>query len=131
MVKNVFLVLMYTVMAVILYLVFFGTKSLNGNDLVGVQIGTITQTQSWKGLIWFMAGAVENSTARYYYEYCFLPNIHNDDYVDEALGGQPSSSYFESGDLQKTETNLSSASSDLYNFPAENSGIRHYSTGWK
>ena len=129
MVKNVFLVIMGVTVAVILYLVLFGTTSLRGESLVGKKVGNIDSVTEWQGALWYMARAVENPISRYYYEYCYLPNIHQNDYVDQALGGTPNVS-----DIQKTETDLTrnytKPYDDLYNFPSEHDCIYHYSTGW-
>lgn len=125
-VKNAFLVIMGVTVAMLLYLVLFGTYDLNGNSLVGSTTGTITQTSEWKGALWYAAEAMENPISRYYYEYCYLPNLHKNDYVDEALGGSKSFS-----SLQKTATDLSSSpTDDTYNFSTGSSTFQTYSTGW-
>lgn len=125
-VKNAFLVIMGVTVAMLLYLALFGTYDLNGNSLVGTTTGTITQTTEWKGALWYAAEAMENPISRYYYEYCYLPNLHKNDYVDEALGGSKSFS-----SLQKTATDLSSSpTDDTYNFSTGSSTFQTYSTGW-
>ena len=106
-VKNAFLMIMGATVAVILYWVFFGN---------GV----------WRGVIWFAADAVESSISRYYYEFCYLPNAHVNDYMDESLG---CSIIFPINDIQKTTSDLSST--DLVSVPidyTEASAV--YSTGW-
>lgn len=132
-VKNVFLTIMGVTVAMILYLVFFGTTSLDGRSLVGTKTGNIEQRSEWQGVLWYMARVIETPISRYYYEYCYLPNIHQNDYVDEALGGTYDTDYYD-GDLQKTETDLTYSASypyaDLYSFPTSSNGINHYSTGW-
>lgn len=134
-VKDVFLVIIGVTVAMILYLVLFGTTSLNGskNDLVGTKTGNIEQTQAWQGVIWYMAEAIETPLSRYYYQYCYLPNLHQGGGVDKALGGTYNTAYF-NGDIQKTETDLKDSalypSGDLYNFSSSN-GVYHYSTGWR
>lgn len=126
-VKNAFLVIMGVTVAMILYLVFFGTYDLNGNSLVGTNTGNITQVAEWKGALWYAAEAMENPISRYYYEYCYLPNLHKDDYVDEALGGSKTFST-----LQRTTTDLSSSpTDDTYSFSTGSSSVfQTYSTGW-
>lgn len=126
-VKNAFLVIMGVTVAALLYFALFGTYDLNGNSLVGTKTGNITQTSEWKGALWFAAEAMENPISRYYYEYCYLPNLHKDDYVDEALGGIKT---FTS--IQKTKTDLSSTpTDDTYQFPTNSSAVFNtYSTGW-
>ena len=125
-VKNAFLVIMGVTVAMLLYLALFGTYDLNGNSLVGTKTGTIAQTTEWKGALWYAAEAMENPISRYYYEYCYLPNLHKNDYVDEALGGSKSFS-----SIQKTPTDLSSSpTDDTYSFSTYSSIFQTYSTGW-
>ena len=105
--KNVFLMLACTIVALLLYFIFFGVD--------------LPAYGKWEGLIWFSARAIEQPISRYYYEYCYLPNIHSSDYVDEALGGTPVYT-----DLYDTPANLA-GDVELYNF----SGVTDfYSTGW-
>lgn len=132
-VKNVFLTIMGVTVAMILYMVFFGTTSFDGTSLVGTKTGNITQTSSWQGVLWYAAESIETPISRYYYEYCYLPNIHQSDYVDEALGGIKNSAYY-NGNIQQTRTDLSYDASnpcaDFYNFGVSLTGIPYYSTGW-
>lgn len=106
-VKNVFLMLMGSTVALILYFVFFGVNM--------APYGT------WEGVLWWSARAVETPISRYYYEYCYLPNVYSSYYVDEALDGARIVS-----DIQDTPADLSSVD-DLYIF----TGSDHYSTGWR
>lgn len=134
-VKNVFLVIMGVTVAMFLYLALFGTNDLNGNSLVGTKTGNVEQNTAWQGAIWYMARAIENPISRYYFQYCYLPNVHQNDYVDEALGGSKYASYY-NGNLQHTETDLSNDGTlgnpiDFYTFTSNSNGIYHYSTGWK
>lgn len=122
-VKTVFLTIMGVVAAMLLYLFLFGNRNLDGDNLY---MGTANY--HWKGALWYAAEQLETPIAKYYYEYCFLPNIHSNDYVDEALDGSKSSTYYKNGNLQLTETNLS-GNNDLYTFGS--SSIPHYSTGWR
>lgn len=112
--------------AAILYLVFFGTYDFNGNSLVGTKTGNIQQTSEWEGVLWYMTEYLETPIARYYYEYCYLPNVHANDYVSEALGMYKNEDYY-NNNIQKTASDLSvstDASNDFY-YGAT------YSTGWK
>ena len=88
-----------------------------------------TANLHWKGALWYAAEQLETPISKYYYEYCFLPNIHSNDYVDEALEGiKDTTTYYKNGNLQLTETNLS-GNNDLYRFASHD--IPHYSTGWR
>lgn len=123
MVKHVFTFLMWVTIAWLLYLVFFGTYSLQGRDMTSdgaAYTGNIDQTVAWEGVLWHAAKAIENPISKYYYEFCYLPNIHASDYVDEALGGMPAY-----GDLFSTETDLSLVNSDMYTLSP------NYSSGWR
>lgn len=130
MVKDVFLVIIGVTVAMILYLVLFGTYDLDGNSLVGTKTGNIEQTKEWQGVIWYMARSIETPISRYYFEYCYIPSVHQNDYVDEVLGGTKYVSYYD-GNLQHTKTDLSNNSKDFYNFTSGTNGIYHYTTGWR
>ena len=133
-VKTVFLVIMGVTVAMILYLVLFGTRSLNGDDLSNTKTGNIQQSEEWEGVLWYMGKAMETPIARYYYEYCFLPNIHQNDYVDEALGGKANPDMYDGTNIHKTQSNIGNDTSDpyvdLYNFINKTDGVTHYSSGW-
>lgn len=122
-VKSVFLFIMAVVAALLLYFMLFGNQSLTGTNLYmgGANL-------HWKGALWYAAEQMENPISRYYYEYCYLPNVHANDYIDESLGGTTSSLY-PSGNLQSTGTDLST-SIDMYSYSSV-AGIVHYSTGWR
>lgn len=123
-VKHIFTFIMWVFAAMILYFVFFGTYNLQGRSLENQHMyaGDNTQTQAWRGVLWYAALAAENPISKYYYEYCYVPNIHANDYVDEAVGG--TATY---GSLFTTTTDLSGAS-DTYTF----AGAGHTcSTGWR
>lgn len=120
-VKHVFTFLLWVTIAWIAYLVFFGTYSLDGRSLVDgstAYTGNTEQTSEWKGVLWHAAVSSENPISKYYYEYCFLPNVHAGDYVDAALGGTARYALFE------TITDLE-GDSDMYSVPSD------YSTGWR
>ena len=108
-VKNVFLMLMGTIVALLLYRAFFGQHS------GGIE---------WKGALMFAAEAIEQPISRYYFEYCFLPNIHSTDAIDRQLGctvTTGTSSDLFSG-IQLTDTSLDS---EFILLPTSS-----YSSGW-
>lgn len=128
-VKHVFTFLIWVTIAWLAYLVLFGTYSLGGRDLATgdtAYTGNMTQNVAWKGVLWNAALAVETPISKYYYEFCFLPNMHAGDYVDEALGLNKNPSVFNSNNLFETETDLSGAESGTYSDLGAN-----YSTGWR
>lgn len=72
-VKQVFLMILGSTVALFLFWLFFGVK----------------QTDTWwKGALWTAAEGVEVGISRYYYDYCYLPVIHNGDGVDLSIGGR-------------------------------------------
>lgn len=114
-VKNAFLTIMGAVLAFTLYVLFFGTQSFDGRQL-GTSDG-VTIIGEWNGLLWYAAGAIEEPIAQYYYKYCLVPTVHQNDGVDEALDIIVDHNYYgtritQGGGIQE-------------------SGIAQYSTGWK
>lgn len=107
-VKNVFLMLLGCVVALILYFVFFGVN--------------LTPYGNWEGLIYYSARAIETPISRYYYEYCYLPSMHSNDAIDKALNGV-NTVY----DIQQTPTDLTHGV-DVFSFSTT---PNHYSTGWQ
>lgn len=85
MVKDVFLVLMGVIVALILYYIFFGATNWNGTSIDhigdGTQANYSVDTQ-WMGLVSYMSASVELSMSRYYYEYCYVPSVHSNDAFD-------------------------------------------------
>lgn len=117
-VKDVFLMLLGVVVALVLYVLLFGTQNFEGNTVDGV-----TVYNRWDGALWFAARAVERPIARYYYEYCYLPQIRSTDYVDAELGCNLIA------DIQLTPTNLASGSPDHMSY-TQATGDR-WGTGWR
>lgn len=117
---------MGAVVATLLYLIFFGTTDLAGNSSMQVNNGSHVMkfTSEWKGVLFYMAEAVQTPTAKYYYDYCFNPSIHSTDYLDLSLGceiqGQDSGG---SIDLNQTDASLET---EFVSLPTSS-----YSTGWK
>lgn len=93
-VKNVFLALMGAIVAVILYLIMFGWGNGDYRFLstgviksdVNTGVGANVNKTQFDGVIFIAARNIEGSIARYYYEYCYLPNAHVNDGYDMALG---------------------------------------------
>lgn len=79
------------------------------------------------GALWYVARQVEHPISKYYYSYCYLPNIHMEDGVDKALGGLL---YADTTNIKETESDLSTddGTSDNCSFSSSSS---HYSTEWK
>lgn len=103
--KGVFLTLACAIVASTLYMAFFGYKD-------------------WEGALFYASRQIEYPISKYYYTYCYLPNVHMDDDIDESLGGTVQSS----GDMMDTESDLSSDDTDVVVF---GEGDSHYSSGWK
>ena len=157
-VKNVFLMLMGTVVAVVLYYIFFGSVNLAGDDLKDMSTGQQQlQGTEWMGLIHYMSASVELSMSRYYYEYCYLPAIHKNDALDvDLINGDSSGLVLDTSDSIKrvndinlelyglsstapnslTNTNL--FQNAMQNTPSDTSvdlivdknKVTYYTTGW-
>lgn len=98
---------MGSTVALMLYFAFFGIKD-------------------WRGVLFYASEVVESSISRYYYEYCYLPNIHMNDSIDESLGCTVAA------DLQSTETFLGEEAGLVYNNVSYPSSLdSFYTTGWK
>lgn len=117
-VKDVFLMLLGVVVALVLYVLLFGTQNFDGNTVDGV-----TVYNRWDGALWTAARAVETPIARYYYEYCYLPTVRSTDYIDTELGCTVAS------DIQLTPTNLSAGAPDHVSY-TEVTG-EAWGTGWR
>lgn len=125
-VKNVFLVIMGVIAAVVLYILLFGSLNFQGQRIEAPeQAGYEDTLDYWKGALWYAAEMMESPIARYYYMYCYIPNMHANDYVDENLGGSKNGW----AQIRGTQPDLSSSGSDLYTFP--DNGLPHWSTGWR
>ncbi len=88
-VKNVFLLIMGCIAAVVLYVLLFGSVGLNGQTIEMDSASGYSDRgimRSWKGVLWYAAEMVEVPISRYYHMYCLIPNLHVNDYVDEELG---------------------------------------------
>lgn len=127
MVKNVFLVIMGVTVALVLYVILFGTT-----NLTGVQIDEKAYTKTtgykkliaWEGALWYMARNMESPIARYYYDYCYVPNVMQSYDTDLALGMT-----VKYPDLNSIPTDLSGI--DLVNIKTINNPYPCYTSGWK
>lgn len=127
-VKNVFLTLAGVMAALAFYVLFFGTQSFEGDtielpDAIGYDNTSIANT-TWKGVLWYVAEYMEKPVAKYYYDYCYVPNIHQSDYVDEALGLT-----LKKPGLWDTTAILTGDNDVIQDKPAEE-GV-YWSTGWR
>jgi hypothetical protein len=77
-IRDVFIVLGCSILALTLYVLFFGTTNLNGNTITGV-------TGTWKGALFYASDAVETGISKYYYYYCFLPSYLGEYETDKVL----------------------------------------------
>lgn len=88
-IKNVFLMIMGVTVAGVLYVILFGSIGLSGQTIeMSENTGYSDRgmMRNWKGALWYAAEMVETPISRYYQMYCLVPNLHVNDYVDEALG---------------------------------------------
>ena len=112
-IKEVFLLIMMTTLALVLYWVFFGQAS-----------------TGHKGVLYWLCYNLEAPIAQYYYNYCYLPNVHNSDYIDMELGvqvyGKSDYSQITMADYNSTALELQMAGvGSVYTYPST-----HYSSGW-
>lgn len=105
--RGVFFTLACAIIMSVLYMAFFG-------------FGT------WEGALFFASRKVEYPISKYYYSYCYLPNVHMEDSIDLSLGGSLDNSYTS---MMGTESDLSTDTSDNSHFSS--SSFHHYSTGWQ
>lgn len=82
-VREVFFILMASVVAVILIFIFWG----NDSDIVLLETSdSEISIPAYKGVLGNASDVVEESIAKYYYEYCFKPAVGVNDGTDTQLG---------------------------------------------
>lgn len=131
-VKNAFFTIMACVVATVLYFIFFGWG--NGDQFMSasgqLDSKTVTSNFRFKGVLFIAGETVEDSIARYYYEYCYLPNIHVNDGMDANLGLKP---YYTGNKIQDTPSYLGKDMSgnyvELCKYDRFGEGF-YYDTGW-
>ena len=137
-VKFVFLMLMGAVVAFLLYVLFFGTVSLDGTELAET---STDQERTWfdgytdthnEGALMYASRAIETPISAYYYYYCYLPTLYSNYSMDVELskdsGGISAISDAISQDkINQTDSDLSNVSTEPYSLK---SGAR-YSTPFK
>ena len=132
-VKAVFLGILGTTVALILYFILFGFSGSSNwsfsqgsaNSTQGHEILN-TDTTGWKGVLFYAAEAIEVPISAYYYKYCL--NVATEDYayLDRIMGY----------DVDTTITDLS-GSNDIFHRSfdgskaSDSSAVSRYSTDWK
>ena len=114
--RGVFFTLMCAIIMTTLYTIFFK---------VPIKIGDIKVNGALQYACYYM----EYPISKYYYTYCFLPNVHMEDSIDDSLGADIDCDSSDSS-FRKTEADLSSDDSDNSVFGERSSSYHHYSTGW-
>ena len=110
-IKEVFLIIMMTTLALILYWVFFGQPA---------------PGSGFQGVLYWMCHNIEVPISQYYYNYCYLPNMHNSDYIDMELGCKL---YGKTNHADLSHTDYNSLAIDDMSFISYPSS-GHYSSGW-
>ena len=137
---SVFAFLGMAIVAVLLYDLLFAydytassSAQGDGNDHMGAH--TIEEINGVrKGALWVVADAIQSGASLYYYNYCYLPVIHETDRVDRTLGWtSPYQMVERDGSLiagyDATPTNLYMYDTiDMSNLGA---GLDTYTTGWR
>lgn len=139
-VKFVFLMLMGAVVAFLLYVLFFGTVSLDGTELAGT---STDQERTWfagytdthnDGVLMYASRAIETPISAYYYYYCYLPTLYNNYSMDVELskdsgGNSTILDASNQGVIDQTDSDLSNVLTEPYSLK---SGTRwRYSTPFK
>ena len=139
-VKFVFLMLMGAVVAFLLYVLFFGTVSLDGTELAGT---STDQERTWfdgytdthnDGVLMYASRAIETPISAYYYYYCYLPTLYSNYSMDVELskdsGGNSTILDAISQDkINQTDSDLSNASTEPYHLDDKTKVARYrYST---
>lgn len=139
-VKFVFLMLMGAVVAFLLYVLFFGTVSLDGTELAGT---STDQERTWfdgytdthnDGVLMYASRAIETPISAYYYYYCYLPTLYSNYSMDVELskdsgGNSAISDAINQDKINQTDSDLSDVSTEPYSLT---NGARYrYSTPFK
>ena len=90
-VREVFVVVIGVTIAFVLYVLFFGMNDISG---MAINDGNLPDDwraykaggKIWNGVIWDITDNLDFYVSRYYYEYCYLPQIHANDEIDKELG---------------------------------------------
>lgn len=145
----VFGMIMGAVAAALLFMLFFGSGNaktiLFGGTSAMHSAGTFTAdadsdtaygrtVADWEGVWYWMCSAMEYPIAKYYYDYCYVPEVLGDYYVDDALGIDYTYENAEGIDnynsTSNTKLNIKRVPTNLNtNEIVENSTVE-YSTGW-
>lgn len=139
-VKFVFLMLMGAVVAFLLYVLFFGTVSLDDTEIAGTStdhektwFAGYTDTHN-DGVLTYASRAIETPISAYYYYYCYLPTLYNNYSMDVELsksddGQQTILDASNQGAIDQTDSDLSDVSTEPYSLT---NGARYrYSTPFK
>ena len=124
-VKFVFLMLMGAVVAFLLYVLFFGTVSLDGTELAGT---STDQERTWfdgytdthnDGVLMYASRAIETPISAYYYYYCYLPTLYSNYSMDVELskdsgGNSTILDASNQGVIDQTDSDLSNVSTEPY-----------------
>ena len=139
-VKFVFLMLMGAVVAFLLYVLFFGTVSLDGTELAGT---STDQERTWfdgytdthnDGALMYASRAIETPISAYYYYYCYLPTLYSNYSMDVELskdsGGQSTIlDAINQDKINQTDSDLSKVSTEPYHLDDKTKVARYrYST---
>ena len=124
-VKFVFLMIMGAVVAFLLYVLFFGTVSLDGTELAGT---STDQERTWfdgytdthnEGALMYASRAIETPISAYYYYYCYLPTLYSHYSMDVELSKDKSGQStildaINQDKINQTDSDLSNVSTEPY-----------------
>lgn len=116
--RGVFFTLACALAMFLLYYALFGSRNLSG--------GAIAGEAEWEGALFYASRQIEHPISKYYYSYCYLPNIHMEDDIDESLGA---SLVHDCDNINKTESDLQS--DDYSDNSLFSSSYNHYTSEWR
>lgn len=144
-VLSVFLFLAMAILATLLYFLLLYNPDSTQSEYADTK-GNIRNPVQYKGVLWRMTDAVQDGFTMYAYNYCYFPAVHQNDYIDRALGlnaiqGNENVLLKESSNgivnfeevANNTPMNLSRSSNyrdDIVKVP-ESGDPNWYSTGWQ
>lgn len=157
-IRLVFGLIAGAIAAAMLYALFFGTGakrsdwfggSTHNNNLANDVVdngGTIKNTtengeaivgdrNGFEGAWFYAALAMENPISHYYYNYCYVPEVLNDYYIDQALGINYTVDLTDLNDaINRVPANLNTdeivTDDEINNADGRNDTIAAYTTGW-
>lgn len=84
----------------------------------------------WEGALFYASRQMEYPIAKYYYTYCYLPEVHMEDGTDKALGGTVSDELNSTSSVLTDDDETNSVFDGTVTFSAGGTGS-FYTSGWQ